>query len=233
MKIYWIVLCVSLLIGCSDDASSTNNANNGNNGNNDWDVGEDTGRSDMADDRDMGADMTATDMSSDMAVVPDMNVDMGPVPVNHRPAPITCDNERPEGATGDDPNADCNSDADCTEGANGRCVFGRIGLYCSYDECFEDSGCDGVCECGGESVASVNHCVIGNCAVDADCENGYCSPSFGSCGDYFGVVAYYCHTAKDECLDDAECTGTEFGDGYCAFDPSVGKWACSYSHCAG
>jgi hypothetical protein len=73
-----------------------------------------------------------------------------------------------------------------------------------------------------------NVCLGGNCRVDADCgPGGYCSPSFGSCGAYAGVVGYYCHTAKDKCVDDAECASD------CRYDTIMGAWACGTSSCAG
>jgi hypothetical protein len=76
---------------------------------------------------------------------------------------------------------------------------------------------------------SNNFCLAGNCRVDADCgAGGYCSPTFGSCGSFFGVVGYYCHTPKDKCVDDSDCP-----PGDCRYDPIGGSWACGTSFCAG
>jgi Cys-rich repeat protein len=112
------------------------------------------------------------------------------------------------GGTGIDPQPEqvCEQDADCPEGE--LCFDG----YCSgFDTPPDDSGC----------------------AEDADCgEGGACSPTLGDCGDYAGVVAYYCHTPADECVDDADCTGTA-GRGYCAYNPAAGHWMCSDAQCVG
>jgi hypothetical protein len=76
---------------------------------------------------------------------------------------------------------------------------------------------------------SNNYCLMGNCRVDADCgAGGYCSPTFGSCGSFFGVVGYYCHTPKDKCVDDSDCKAAD-----CRYDPVGGSWACGTSFCAG
>ncbi len=163
------------------------------------------------------------------------------VPERHRPEALACDDVRSESF--DPPPKDapddfvaCRSHAECQEGTNGRCVGnGHDGWYCTYDLCFEDAACGGfVCECGGGFRADNNVCLTrGDCLVDADCGapgQGFCSPSLGDCGFYSGVIAYYCHTPEDECIDDADCGG---GDNYCAYDPNVGRWLCSNSQCAG
>ena len=142
----------------------------------------------------------------------------------------------------DAPRVDCRAHADCTDGENGRCVGnGHDGWGCTYDSCFVDSDCAGdattarICACEGGSRSDNNVCLAGNCRVDADCGSaGYCSPSFGDCGNYFGVAGYYCHTSSDECVDDADCKadGTH-PMGYCAFKPTVGRWQCSNLNCVG
>ncbi len=163
------------------------------------------------------------------------------VPVGHRATATACDPVRPSS----DPNVPdasgppvaCHAHADCTAGRNGRCTGnGHDGWRCTYDECANDTECSGgkVCGCDLGFRSGADVCLTANCRVDGDCgTNGYCSPSLGSCGDYSGVVAYYCHTATDECIDDADCTATTGGRGYCAFESSVGHWKCSFSHCAG
>ncbi|MFO0578484.1 MAG: hypothetical protein U1A78_31145 [Polyangia bacterium] len=164
-------------------------------------------------------------------------------PLNHRAAAGTCPMDRPPGTTmGGGGASQCTSDADCkdaTKGQNGRCVFSRLGTICTYDTCFDDSPCGGkVCECRAAATmasTSTNHCLAeGNCRTDGDCgPGGYCSPSFGSCGAYFGVIAYYCHTSKDDCIDDADCTTDGGLPGYCAYNPATSTWQCSTSLCAG
>lgn len=158
-------------------------------------------------------------------------------PERHRTLPEMCDDVRPPGPVdGDgDPGGECSSDDDCVDGVNGRCVHGRFTM-CTYDECFSDADCandqgGGVCECEGGWGSDANACLGGDCRRDLDCETGYCSPSYGDCGDYSGFVAYYCHTFEDDCIDDADCA--DLPGGYCAFQPQLGRWACSNSHCDG
>jgi hypothetical protein len=162
-------------------------------------------------------------------------------PAEHRSAGSTCDHERGPGSTPEPaggPPADCTTDADCTTGENGRCTGNtHDGWRCTYDSCFADSDCAdaaAACECEGGFRSDHNVCLPGNCRTDGDCATGYCSPTFGSCGDYTGTVGYFCHTCEDECLDDADCGGDgSWGAPYCMFEPTLGRWTCSSSHCAG
>ena len=132
---------------------------------------------------------------------------------------------------------ECLRDADCTAQDNGRCSNNRGNFFCTYDTCYSDATCTGggPCACEGESGSPGNTCLPGNCRTDADCggSNGFCSPTFGGCGDYGGVIAYYCHTAADTCVDDADCTSSPQGAGYCMYIPDVGHWTCGYGQCAG
>lgn len=132
------------------------------------------------------------------------------------------------------PPTSCARDDHCTEGVNGRCEDLR-GAACTYDECFSDSECNtgGPCACEGGFWSDSNACLAGNCRTDADCSGGYCSPTFGGCGDYAGVTGYYCHTPEDTCVDDADCTGPDTGQGYCMYRPEVAHWACGYGQCVG
>jgi hypothetical protein len=90
-----------------------------------------------------------------------------------------------------------------------------------------------VCTCDQEGERGY-YCKAGNCAIDGDCaESGYCSPSWSSsCGAFLGVVGWYCHTKKDECVNDSECTKDK-QQGYCAFDQVKKYWRCGYGHCVG
>ena len=130
----------------------------------------------------------------------------------------------------------CVVDTDCVGGPNGRCLSGRIGRYCSYDTCFEDRDCGSrsVCMCGASTGAS-NRCLTESaCQVDADCPNSWCSPTFGSCGNYSGVIGYACHTPKDECVDDTDCGANSNGSGaYCMHEPMLAHWICSTAQCVG
>ena len=177
---------------------------------------------------------TSGDVTTDVAVDTTDDTDPGVEPDNHRPDDEMCDNERAVTLPPIPFDAECLTDSDCVDGANGRCTPDRFGASCTYDECFSDSDCGGnacVCE-GGRSDNNV--CFPGNCATDSDCGlNGYCSPTFGGCGNYSGVVAYFCHTENDTCLNDSECVSDEFGAGYCRHFEDTNSWACAYDQCAG
>jgi hypothetical protein len=107
------------------------------------------------------------------------------------------------------------------------------------------------CECYASSTTlTPNMCVTGsNCAVDSDCgHDGYCSPSLVnggcvclstalcgdsgacyagdmkvpcSCGDSCGH-GYFCHTPKDECIDDTDCSN----GGSCNYNRLTDRWEC-------
>jgi len=174
----------------------------------------------------------------------------GRVPQKHRAVAVACPTDRPAGlCTGTnvpDAGFGCAKDEDCAAGTNGRCSSGGrlAGCQCSYDTCATDADCaqmGGPCECRSSAqgivapptTTSMNVCKAGNCRVDHDCgAGGYCSPSLGSCGNYAGVVGYYCHTAKDTCVDDADCQ-VRGGVGDCRYDPASNAWACATSQCAG
>jgi hypothetical protein len=68
--------------------------------------------------------------------------------------------------------------------------------------------------------------VPGNCRIDADCgAGGYCSPSAGSdsCG---GLGGYYCHTPKDSCINDTDCSSNNPGQ-VCTFSTTDAHWECT------
>jgi hypothetical protein len=154
------------------------------------------------------------------------------VPDDHRPAGATCPTGRGAGALASMCPYDggvqlsCAKDGDCTAGDNGRCIPTpgvACAPECSYDTCRSDADCHGtpcVCRASGADPAP-NACAPGNCAVDSDCgPGGYCSPSglLDACG-----LGFYCHTASDACLDNADCTSSES----CTFDTHTLAWACS------
>lgn len=156
------------------------------------------------------------------------------IPTSHRPTAASCVgvNSPPEPTNIRDPqDSQCSSHADCTAGVNGKCVNGIGMAYsfysCVYDKCSTDADCDPgkICYCTPTSAAK---CLsVGNCQVDADCGGGpysYCSPSMSwDCGGYRPIDGYHCHTASDTCLDDADCTGTD----YCNFDVYEARWKCT------
>jgi hypothetical protein len=106
----------------------------------------------------------------------------------------------------------CHTDADCTEGRNGRCLrLSNHGPHgpsleastCSYDACFRDADCDGprgACYCGGRTptTAGAGHsCITGECATDADCGQGrYCRR---------GPNGRTCHSPADRCVEETAC----------------------------
>ena len=151
---------------------------------------------------------------------------------------------------------DCNRHEDCVEDlngngeldegedqngngrldSNGRCVNSGRFAQCTYDECFNDEICGGtVCLCRPEGSIRNNRCLSrGNCLTDQDCgENGYCSPTLGNCGNYGGVVGYFCHTPDDLCVNDSECMDSRMGPGSCRFISQNNRWECEYTECVG
>ena len=188
--------------------------------------------------------LALTGCSESRPVTPDPDGGGGsctlPTPDEHRAAGAMCDDSRsfPEiedwaAMSG----GSCASHEECAdEGDNGRCtVYPRGFTNCTADRCFGDSDCGaGPCVCGTGDFQE-NRCLAGNCQTDSDCgPGGFCSPSFGDCGNYSGVIGFFCHTCEDECTNDSDCGGTGEGyDPYCAFDPAREIWACSDSHCVG
>jgi len=101
----------------------------------------------------------------------------------------------------------------------------------------QDTDCPAgnTCACHGSAYTggAGNTCVPGNCRVDADCgTDGYCSPAYNthSCG---GVAGYYCHTPKDTCLDDSDCTSSQSGPQVCTYSTAAGHWACAAQELCG
>ncbi len=179
----------------------------------------------------------------------------GRVPEHHRASgPVACPSER--NGDGGEANAcsyqTCSSDADCTDGVNGRCQWTGVGCTtsCTYDTCTSDADCadNKPCECRPTGASAIaNRCeTASNCRVDSDCgPAGFCSPSLvgtrctclsadfcgpdtscstGSCvcGDSCGH-GYFCHTPADECLDDGDCPAGSA----CDFDLPHQRFICT------
>ena len=165
------------------------------------------------------------------------------VPDKHRPTAPTCSMSRPPeivdaGGVDSGIPGSCAVDADCTQGKNGRCsrsMGNRAGNYCTYDACFADGDCaaNEACTC----ATTGNQCVTANCRVDADCgAAGYCSPTTGGSCSGTAVGGFYCHTAGDDCANDADChTPGHFQAGEaCVWAPTSKKWTCQpITICAG
>lgn len=165
-------------------------------------------------------------------------------PLQHRAMQTTCAPSVPDG----DPYPPCTKDADCQMPGfmgplMGKCVTTATGQSCDFNQCSTDSSCPDptdVCVCQGQFSGGLTSpigsiCVAGNCHTDADCKpGGYCSPSVDfACGLFNGGL--FCHTCADTCVDDADCPpDPSKGTGhYCAFDRSVGHWACGYTDSCG
>jgi hypothetical protein len=132
----------------------------------------------------------------------------------------------------------CLSDGDCGDaGISSRCSkqFGLAGCFCTSDRCVGDGDCPSgqTCACHGAPYmfGFGSACVPGNCRVDADCgARAYCSPTpalpcnMNGRDLYCQGVGYYCHTPKDQCIDDSDCQGAGFPG--CLFDQSAGYWKC-------
>jgi hypothetical protein len=143
--------------------------------------------------------------------------------VDHRPTPPTC-SKTPA------------TDASVPEFDGGGLDGG------GPDQCLVDTDCSdgGTCSCRGSTrgyagASNGNECIPGNCRVDSDCgEGGRCSPTVSpDCGGFYGTQGFYCHTCADRCLNNSDCTSDSGESGYCAYNPSMGYWACGYGFCAG
>ncbi len=156
--------------------------------------------------------------------------------MNHRPNDGQCYTTPPPGNCnfgGSGGPGMCSMDSQCADaGPNGRCTLNNGGVaacFCTYDSCADDKACSQgeTCACHGSPYTGGqgNHCVPGNCRVDADCgTGGWCSPSYttNGCGSIGG---YYCHTPQDKCVNDSDCPMT-MGPATCSFDTGLGYWAC-------
>lgn len=161
-------------------------------------------------------------------------------PSRHRPSAPTCQKTRLPGYTSPTPTdaglgawpGACHGDADCTAGQNGRCSApGHALQTCSYDQCFADADCGAgkACECSTEG----HMCVVAECHTDGDCGTFGCSPTAGPrCSNAGRTRGYYCHTAKDECIDDGDCKKSNGTTGTCVRLPEESRWTCSYDACA-
>lgn len=168
----------------------------------------------------------------DAHITPDTGIDAGHrVPMFHRADDSQCGGAAPAGnCSFGGGGAMCSHDSDCMSGTNGRCnqsIGGAVFCGCTYDTCTHDSDCPtgNACACHGATYhARGNECLPGNCRVDSDCgTNGFCSPNVGGCG---GLQGYYCHTASDTCIDDADCAGAGIPQ-ICQFHTDTARWQCT------
>ena len=178
-----------------------------------------------------GATSSPSDAGADVAVVKP--------PAVHRVLPEPCPSDRAASPPPGIPGGTCKSDAECTQGTNGRCLSIVLGPpSCSYDLCAKDADCGqstGVCQCRAATEGGANVCRQGNCRTDGDCGvtgKGFCSPSAVgidvTCrsGIQTGSFGYFCHTPVDECSNDTDCGTAPTGQGACIFDLGKSHWAC-------
>ena len=178
-----------------------------------------------------GATSAPSDAGADVAVVKP--------PAVHRVLPEPCPSDRAASPPPGIPGGTCKSDAECTQGTNGRCLSIVLGPpSCSYDLCAKDADCGqstGVCQCRAATEGGANVCRQGNCRTDGDCGvtgKGFCSPSAVgidvTCrsGIQTGSFGYFCHTPVDECSNDTDCGTAPTGQGACIFDLGKSHWAC-------
>ncbi|PCC74341.1 hypothetical protein SAMN02745121_04442 [Nannocystis exedens] len=126
----------------------------------------------------------------------------------------------------------CQVDADCDEGAYGRCVAHDTGFgsscACDYS-CRTDADCrsDEACVCDHAFADDHSRCVPALCRVDADCPEGGCV--FSSWFDGCRLESFLaCRSPADTCRRDGDCDV----DQTCAYDPDVGHWRCRAEACA-
>jgi hypothetical protein len=183
-----------------------------------------------------GGSGASSDLDASDGGAADVGPDAPALPEYHRVDDSQCVVPRPAGGctlTSADggPLGPCASDVDCQDGGvGGRCTPGLTGCRCTYDECQSDSNCGMgmlcVCHDSAYTAGAGNACMTGNCRVDTDCgPGGYCSPVHGidtNCGN---VAGYYCHTRRDECIDDSDCGGSPL-DSVCAWSVVDARWAC-------
>ena len=151
----------------------------------------------------------------------------------HRAVATPCPVERGSGNFRSDLSEECGADAECMDGANGRCMASSGGAainHCTYDECYDDSDCtNAVCDCRPDATSNApNLCLGGNCMIDFDCgPAGYCSPSVAFDRVNYPYAGYWCRTAEDTCLNDEDCMSNTSNTAKCAYDATAGHWACS------
>ncbi|MCB9780703.1 MAG: ferritin-like domain-containing protein [Alphaproteobacteria bacterium] len=134
----------------------------------------------------------------------------------------------------------CETDADCTDGANGTCSSGSYYDYefygtvttcgCVYS-CSSDADCGSgqVCLANGAGGSATTHntCVTASCTTGADCATDACGVStyFDGCG---WDVQLACRTEADECRADSDCDE----DCGLASWSDVDEWTCLTQDCA-
>jgi len=151
---------------------------------------------------------------------------------------VTCEQPEPVGDACTLEGQSCVTDADCTDGAFGRCVqgidpfLGEEYCGCRYgcatdDDCGEGS----VCACGGDGAdyPSVSRCIAATCDGPDACETEACA--VGTADDGCGIsYRMSCLSNEDTCQSDDDCGG---GLQDCWPDTQTGVWGCEDFCCCG
>jgi hypothetical protein len=153
----------------------------------------------------------------------------------HRASATTCDATiGKESCRGDEGHRQCETDADCTSGPNGKCVtdVGQIGAYCGCEyACETDADCkaEEACVCAAFSGQSRSVCAPATCRADADCESGRCGVSafFNGC---WTSTRLSCRSDADKCTSDADCVVGDRKTGSCRAGED--GWRCENVACA-
>ncbi|MCB9765837.1 MAG: ferritin-like domain-containing protein [Alphaproteobacteria bacterium] len=132
----------------------------------------------------------------------------------------------------------CTADADCTDGAYGKCIHGLndfdVGPYCGcVYSCETDADCatGQVCLCGGSVQADVSWsiCVPAGCTTNDDCASEECGVSSFNDGCGTEVRTECREPDTDVCRTDDDCTNSGQGEA-CAVNGDT--WACRFVDCA-
>ena len=148
----------------------------------------------------------------------------------HRVSAETCPLPDPAGdsvCSTENNQGSCQTDSDCTDGGNGRCVqtgsdefSDDIWCGCKYGcETDDDCGTGSVCTCDTTSPTGRSECIPASCQTDADCGEEQCVLDvYQWCGN--PQLSLSCSTAEDECTANAQCEGSDLGSPYewCALD---------------
>jgi len=130
---------------------------------------------------------------------------------------------------------ECGSDSDCL--GNAPCLCRGSNSDTSANTCATESNCRVDADCGAAGFCSPSLLGPCNCVSETFCDassTGACTVTgpdgvtksvpclcTGKCGN-----GYFCHTANDSCLNDADCA-----QGTCKFDLISKAWMCTRVIC--
>ena len=136
----------------------------------------------------------------------------------------------------------CETDAECTDGAYGRCLSGERSGYGYYDSGMDSTYCGCVYSCTVDADCGVGlvclapgmvgndadypTCVASACATNDDCASDECGVSRYHNGCYEEVDVTCRDEVVDACHSDADC-----GDGDVCFPDGEGAFTCQGDSC--